>query len=160
MLIVRGLWLVVGFCCSALVCCHWCFGYIQMCNGAAPSVLVAQLGFIVWELSIRLFESYPFGRLEQLFDFFRMMSFYFTTVGNYFCTMVCYLCHLELWISAMLWALIEISVGICCCRIGMLVFEDNVNCLLVYYFFVSCICEQKILIFWEGKHLISDFLVN
>lgn len=31
-------------------------------------------------------------RLGQLFDFFRMMSFYFTTVGYYFCTMVwnCY----------------------------------------------------------------------
>ena len=28
-------------------------------------------------------------RLGQLFDFFRMMSFYFTTVGFYFCTMVC-----------------------------------------------------------------------
>lgn len=28
-------------------------------------------------------------RLGQLFDFFRMMSFYFTTVGYYFCTMVC-----------------------------------------------------------------------
>lgn len=27
-------------------------------------------------------------RLGQLFDFFRMMSFYFTTVGYYFCTMV------------------------------------------------------------------------
>ncbi|WVZ09184.1 hypothetical protein V8G54_013714, partial [Vigna mungo] len=26
-------------------------------------------------------------RLGQLFDFFRMMSFYFTTVGYYFCTM-------------------------------------------------------------------------
>lgn len=31
-------------------------------------------------------------RLGQLFDFFRMMSFYFTTVGYYFCTMVCKLC--------------------------------------------------------------------
>lgn len=30
-------------------------------------------------------------RLGQLFDFFRMMSFYFTTVGFYFCTMVRYL---------------------------------------------------------------------
>lgn len=28
-------------------------------------------------------------RLGQLFDFFRMMSFYVTTVGFYFCTMVC-----------------------------------------------------------------------
>lgn len=28
-------------------------------------------------------------RLGQLFDFFRMMSFYFTTVGYYLCTMVC-----------------------------------------------------------------------
>lgn len=28
-------------------------------------------------------------RLGQLFDFFRMMSFYITTVGFYFCTMVC-----------------------------------------------------------------------
>lgn len=28
-------------------------------------------------------------RLGQLFDFFRMLSFYFTTVGFYFCTMVC-----------------------------------------------------------------------
>ncbi|KMZ67159.1 1,3-beta-glucan synthase [Zostera marina] len=28
-------------------------------------------------------------RLGQLFDFFRMMSFYYTTVGFYFCTMVC-----------------------------------------------------------------------
>ncbi|CAN4114064.1 unnamed protein product [Withania somnifera] len=27
-------------------------------------------------------------RLEQLFDFFRMLSFYFTTVGYYFCTML------------------------------------------------------------------------
>lgn len=27
-------------------------------------------------------------RLGQLFDFFRMLSFYFTTVGYYFCTMV------------------------------------------------------------------------
>ncbi|KAG6787619.1 hypothetical protein POTOM_003662 [Populus tomentosa] len=27
-------------------------------------------------------------RLGQLFDFFRMMSFYFTTVGYYFCTML------------------------------------------------------------------------
>jgi callose synthase len=33
-------------------------------------------------------------RLGQLFDFFRMMSFYFTTVGYYFCTMVCHLCHI------------------------------------------------------------------
>jgi len=34
-------------------------------------------------------------RLGQLFDFFRMMSFYFTTVGYYFCTMVWPLmCHL------------------------------------------------------------------
>lgn len=33
-------------------------------------------------------------RLGQLFDFFRMMSFYFTTVGYYFCTMVCpVMCH-------------------------------------------------------------------
>ena len=31
-------------------------------------------------------------RLGQLFDFFRMLSFYFTTVGYYFCTMVCQLC--------------------------------------------------------------------
>lgn len=31
-------------------------------------------------------------RLGQLFDFFRMMSFYFTTVGYYFCTMVCHFC--------------------------------------------------------------------
>ena len=31
-------------------------------------------------------------RLGQLLDFFRMMSFYYTTVGYYFCTMVCYLC--------------------------------------------------------------------
>jgi len=30
-------------------------------------------------------------RLGQLFDFFRMMSFYFTTVGFYFCTMVSFL---------------------------------------------------------------------
>lgn len=30
-------------------------------------------------------------RLGQLFDFFRMMSFYFTTVGFYFCTMVWFL---------------------------------------------------------------------
>ncbi|KAF6151832.1 hypothetical protein GIB67_010406 [Kingdonia uniflora] len=29
-------------------------------------------------------------RLGQLFDFFRMLSFYFTTVGYYFCTMVCF----------------------------------------------------------------------
>lgn len=29
-------------------------------------------------------------RLGQLLDFFRMMSFYFTTVGFYFCTMVCH----------------------------------------------------------------------
>jgi hypothetical protein len=28
-------------------------------------------------------------RLGQLFDFFRMLSFYFTTVGYYVCTMVC-----------------------------------------------------------------------
>ncbi|WVZ09183.1 hypothetical protein V8G54_013713 [Vigna mungo] len=36
-------------------------------------------------------------RLGQLFDFFRMMSFYFTTVGYYFCTMVCpFMCHLFL----------------------------------------------------------------
>ena len=28
-------------------------------------------------------------RLGQLFDFFRMLSFFFTTVGYYFCTMVC-----------------------------------------------------------------------
>lgn len=27
-------------------------------------------------------------RLGQQFDFFRMLSFYFTTVGYYFCTMV------------------------------------------------------------------------
>ncbi|VFR01508.1 unnamed protein product [Cuscuta campestris] len=27
-------------------------------------------------------------RLGQLFDFFRMLSFYFTTVGYYFCTMI------------------------------------------------------------------------
>nr|GMD61815.1 Callose synthase 9 [Ipomoea batatas]GMD71526.1 Callose synthase 9 [Ipomoea batatas] len=27
-------------------------------------------------------------RLGQLFDFFRMLSFYFTTVGYYFCTML------------------------------------------------------------------------
>lgn len=31
-------------------------------------------------------------RLGQLLDFFRMMSFYYTSVGYYFCTMVCYLC--------------------------------------------------------------------
>jgi callose synthase len=31
-------------------------------------------------------------RLGQLFDFFRMMSLYFTTVGYYFCSMVCHLC--------------------------------------------------------------------
>lgn len=29
-------------------------------------------------------------RIGQLFDFFRMLSFYFTTVGFYVCTMVCY----------------------------------------------------------------------
>jgi len=29
-------------------------------------------------------------RIGQLFDFFRMMSFYFTTVGYYFSTMVCF----------------------------------------------------------------------
>lgn len=29
-------------------------------------------------------------RLGQLFDFFRMLSFYFTTVGFYVCTMVRY----------------------------------------------------------------------
>lgn len=29
-------------------------------------------------------------RVGQLFDFFRMLSFYFTTVGFYVCTMVCY----------------------------------------------------------------------
>lgn len=28
-------------------------------------------------------------RLGQLFDFFRMLSFFFTTVGYYVCTMVC-----------------------------------------------------------------------
>lgn len=28
-------------------------------------------------------------RLGQLFDFFRMLSFFFTTVGYYFTTMVC-----------------------------------------------------------------------
>jgi len=28
-------------------------------------------------------------RLGQLLDFFRMMSFFFTTVGFYLCTMVC-----------------------------------------------------------------------
>ena len=30
-------------------------------------------------------------RLGQLFDFFRMLSFFFTTVGYYVCTMVCLL---------------------------------------------------------------------
>ncbi|GMN26653.1 hypothetical protein TIFTF001_001381 [Ficus carica] len=30
-------------------------------------------------------------RLGQLFDFFRMMSFYFTTVGYYFCTMITFI---------------------------------------------------------------------
>lgn len=30
-------------------------------------------------------------RIGQLFDFFRMLSFYFTTVGFYVCTMVCML---------------------------------------------------------------------
>lgn len=30
-------------------------------------------------------------RLGQLFDFFRMLSFFTTTVGFYFCTMVCLL---------------------------------------------------------------------
>lgn len=29
-------------------------------------------------------------RIGQLFDFFRMLSFYYTTVGFYVCTMVCY----------------------------------------------------------------------
>lgn len=33
-------------------------------------------------------------RLGQLFDFFRMMSFFFTTVGYYFTTMVCFICYL------------------------------------------------------------------
>ena len=35
-------------------------------------------------------------RLGQLFDFFRMMSFFFTTVGYYFTTMVCLICNLFL----------------------------------------------------------------
>lgn len=30
-------------------------------------------------------------RLGQLLDFFRMLSFFFTTVGYYVCTMVCVL---------------------------------------------------------------------
>lgn len=34
-------------------------------------------------------------RLGQLFDFFRMMSFYVTTVGFYFCTMVCLFINLS-----------------------------------------------------------------
>lgn len=32
-------------------------------------------------------------RLGQLFDFFRMLSFFFTTVGYYVCTMVHFLAY-------------------------------------------------------------------
>lgn len=35
-------------------------------------------------------------RLGQLFDFFRMLSFFFTTVGYYFCTMVSYVSSKQL----------------------------------------------------------------
>lgn len=42
-------------------------------------------------------------RLGQLFDFFRMLSFYFTTVGYYFCTMVSLLC-LKMVFSILLYA--------------------------------------------------------
>ena len=35
-------------------------------------------------------------RLGQLFDFFRMLSFFFTTVGYYVCTMVCLLMILSI----------------------------------------------------------------
>lgn len=39
-------------------------------------------------------------RIGQLFDFFRMLSFYFTTVGFYVCTMV--------WISSFISFIIDI----------------------------------------------------
>lgn len=51
-------------------------------------------------------------RLGQLFDFFRMMSFYFTTVGFYFCTMV--------WLSWNTWQifpLVSCLVGLYLCRL-------------------------------------------
>lgn len=31
-------------------------------------------------------------RLGQLFDFFRMLSFFYTSIGFYVCTMVCSFC--------------------------------------------------------------------
>lgn len=45
-------------------------------------------------------------RLGQLFDFFRMLSFYFTTVGYYFCTMV-QIRILMLWVNIVSYDLLD-----------------------------------------------------
>lgn len=73
-------------------------------HGCSNAILQVGKGRDVGLNQIALFEGKVAGgngeqvlsrdvyRLGQLFDFFRMMSFYYTTVGFYFCTMVCYFC--------------------------------------------------------------------
>lgn len=56
-------------------------------------------------------------RLGQLFDFFRMLSFFFTTVGYYFTTMVCLACIL------FLYSVMKFCVNVC---IGMLSFPSGI----------------------------------
>ena len=50
-------------------------------------------------------------RLGHLFNFFRMLSFYFTTVGFYFSTLVCMRCNLFAYIYIISYTYVNHSVS-------------------------------------------------